>query len=410
VGRWLHAHEEDTDDVMVFRPADADLPPARGREGLALDRDGSAAELTPGADDRPTESSGRWALTDAGTLVVDGPGGRRALQVLTAEPGALVVRETDPEDGAGTGAHGGCRAAHPGARVAPATVRMTAAGRRDPRVAAVVDGVDAPSGERIAADVADLAARGTRHSESAEYSAALAWAEDRLRGLGYICRREAVATAVVTTENLVAEHPSAAPGSDLVVVGAHLDSINIDGGPTAPAPGADDNASGSAGLLEIARVLAGEACPGLRLVLFGGEEEGLHGSRAHVAGLSADERGRLVGMVNMDMIGVRNTVAPTVLLEGAELSRPLVDALAAAAATYTDLVVTTSFHPYASDHVPFLDAGLPAVLTIEGDDTANTNVHTPADVPGTVDPALAARIVAMNVATVLGLHSGARPG
>ena len=58
------------------------------------------------------------------------------------------------------------------------------------------------------------------------------------------------------------------------------------GGPSAAAPGADDNGSGSAGLLELARVLSSRQWGhDLRFILFGGEEEGLHGSRQYVAAL-----------------------------------------------------------------------------------------------------------------------------
>jgi Zn-dependent M28 family amino/carboxypeptidase len=54
-------------------------------------------------------------------------------------------------------------------------------------------------------------------------------------------------------------------------VGAHLDSINISGGPTAPAPGADDDGSGSAGVLSIAQAFKNHAAlHDLRLILFGG--------------------------------------------------------------------------------------------------------------------------------------------
>ena len=94
----------------------------------------------------------------------------------------------------------------------------------------------------------------------------------------------------------------------MVLVTAHLDSINLAGGPQAQAPGADDNGSGSAGLLTIARIFAGhQGVADLRLILFGGEEQGLFGSRQYVAGLEPAERSRIAAVVNMDMIGTVNT-------------------------------------------------------------------------------------------------------
>ena len=68
---------------------------------------------------------------------------------------------------------------------------------------------------------------------------------------------------------------------------AHLDSINLKGNATSPAPGADDDGSGSAGVLEIARALKDfKSRHDLRLVLFGGEEQGLFGSKHYVAALT----------------------------------------------------------------------------------------------------------------------------
>ncbi|MGH3241140.1 MAG: M28 family metallopeptidase, partial [Spirillospora sp.] len=168
----------------------------------------------------------------------------------------------------------------------------------------------------------------------------------------------------------------------------------------APAPGADDNGSGAAGLLEIARVLAEvRTRHDLRLILFGGEEEGLFGSIRYVTSLDPGERLNIAAVVNMDMIASLNTPEPTVLLEGAEISQGLIDELATAAATYTPLKVQTSLRPFNSDHVPFIDASIPAVLTIEGADSANQNVHTAGDTLDTVDQELARGIVRMNVAT-----------
>jgi Zn-dependent M28 family amino/carboxypeptidase len=185
----------------------------------------------------------------------------------------------------------------------------------------------------------------------------------------------------------------------VVLLTAHLDSINIQGGPLAPAPGADDNASGSAGLLEIARVLAThDSEHDLRFILFGGEEEGLFGSQQYVASLPASERDRVRAVVNMDMIGTMNTSTPSVMLEGAPVSQHVINGLAEAAATYTHLAVETSLHPFASDHVPFIDAGLPAVLTIEGVDSTNSHIHSIHDTLEHISYDLALEILRMNIA------------
>ncbi len=99
-GRWLHAHEEDTEDEMVFRPADADLPPSRGRTGFALSPDGSFTEVGLGAADVPEEATGGWVL-DGDTITLSegvAQGVPREMQVVTADKDRLVVRRR-PEAG-----------------------------------------------------------------------------------------------------------------------------------------------------------------------------------------------------------------------------------------------------------------------------------------------------------------------
>ncbi|MEJ2887694.1 hypothetical protein [Actinomycetospora aeridis] len=99
VGRWTHSHEEDADDVLVYRPAGTPLPPSRGRDGLALHADGSFSEVAPGADDRPTSSPGRWELDDD-RLVVDARadgGSRQVLRVVRAADDELAVRPVEEE-------------------------------------------------------------------------------------------------------------------------------------------------------------------------------------------------------------------------------------------------------------------------------------------------------------------------
>ncbi len=93
-GRWVHAHEEDTGDEMVFRPAGTDLPPARGRLAFELRADGSFAEAGLGASDAPEEASGSWALDGDVLTLSEGAsqGVPREMEVVAAEPDRLVVR------------------------------------------------------------------------------------------------------------------------------------------------------------------------------------------------------------------------------------------------------------------------------------------------------------------------------
>jgi hypothetical protein len=89
-GRWLHSHEEDTDDELVFRSATAGyaFPPSRGREALELHPDGSYTGTVPGPTDKPEGQSGSWALEKGNRLTL----GTRTLEVTAAEGDVLKVR------------------------------------------------------------------------------------------------------------------------------------------------------------------------------------------------------------------------------------------------------------------------------------------------------------------------------
>lgn len=244
----------------------------------------------------------------------------------------------------------------------------------------------------------------TRHSTSADFRSASAWARDQLKALGYTTRFQSITVHGKPSRNVIADKPGlSADPRRVVLVTAHLDSVNLSGGPTAPAPGADDNGSGSAGLLEMARVFAGhQAEHDLRFILFGGEEQGLFGSLHYVSKLSQIERKRILSALNMDMIGTLNTPTRSVMLEGAPLSQRVIEGLGAAAATYTSLKVETSLHPFNSDHVPFIDAGISGVLTIEGADNTNGNIHSAQDTIDHINYDFSLDILRMNVAFVAG--------
>jgi Zn-dependent M28 family amino/carboxypeptidase len=90
-----------------------------------------------------------------------------------------------------------------------------------------------------------------------------------------------------------------------------------------------------------------------------------------------------------------------VLLEGgAPVSKDIVAGLSAAAHAYTKLEVNTSWNPHDSDHVPFIRAGLPAVLTIEGGDETNANIHSAKDTLDRINYDLGLEILRMNTAFV----------
>ncbi|MBI4789529.1 MAG: M28 family peptidase [Chloroflexi bacterium] len=104
-------------------------------------------------------------------------------------------------------------------------------------------------------------------------------------------------TAVVqkTGQNIVATKRGSSDG--VIVLGGHYDSVDA-------GPGAGDNGSGTAVLLELARVLGQQPHKNtLVFIAFDAEELGLYGSRYYVERLSAADRANIKGMLNFDMLG-----------------------------------------------------------------------------------------------------------
>ncbi len=95
-GKWVHAHEEDTTEEIVFRPATHPLPPSRGRTSLELSPGGGYFERAPGAADVPEERGGRWSL-DGDCLVLDAAAGEgRALEIASVEDDRLALKKPRP--------------------------------------------------------------------------------------------------------------------------------------------------------------------------------------------------------------------------------------------------------------------------------------------------------------------------
>lgn len=93
-GHWVHSHEEDSEDEMIFRPASHPFPPSRGRASFDLRADGSYVERAPGPDDRPVERNGHWSLDgDRLVLAPDSGGVGRDWRVISIGAGRLAVQK-----------------------------------------------------------------------------------------------------------------------------------------------------------------------------------------------------------------------------------------------------------------------------------------------------------------------------
>ncbi|HVQ22781.1 MAG TPA: M20/M25/M40 family metallo-hydrolase, partial [Candidatus Saccharimonadia bacterium] len=159
-------------------------------------------------------------------------------------------------------------------------------------------------------------------------------------------------TVAASTRSIIAELPGSEPAS-VVMLGAHLDSV-LDG------PGLNDDGSGVAALLAIARALRGTRPRAtIRLAFWSGEELGLLGSSHYVAGLTEAQRAAMVAYLNADMIGSPNGYAgvyhETDAPPGSAALGALVDvAVERAGGVPVDVTIGAS-----SDHVAFGQAGVP---------------------------------------------------
>jgi hypothetical protein len=86
-GRWIHSHEEDSDEVMVFRRPEHQFPRSRGRQSIDLRADGSYSERSPGPVDVPVETSGKWRLAGDRLELED-----QVWELAGVEPDRLTVR------------------------------------------------------------------------------------------------------------------------------------------------------------------------------------------------------------------------------------------------------------------------------------------------------------------------------
>ena len=158
-------------------------------------------------------------------------------------------------------------------------------------------------------------------------------------------------TKPTDTRSIIAELPGSDPGP-VVMLGAHLDSV-VDG------PGINDNGSGVAALLEIAKALHGRQFRAtIRLAFWSAEETGIHGSTHYVTSLSAAERGRIVAYLNADMLASPNGYAGVYDGIGMPPGSTAVSGVLMATAARAG-VLPTPIGSGASDDIAFAQAGVP---------------------------------------------------
>lgn len=264
------------------------------------------------------------------------------------------------------------------------------------------------------------ALEGERHPDAspAALERALAYVGDNLAAEGWSVRREPFRFRGRDFANVVGERAGSDPAAPRVLVGAHVDTVR-------GTPGADDNASGVAGLLECARLLVGSRLRAtVELVGFNLEErQGWTyrvGSRRWTAG--ARRRGvRYRGALVLEMIGFRSgsegsqsIPAPIRWMDlprtgdflaavGDTRSGPLLRAFGeSAAAAAPELPIVPLHSPLRgwliwatrrSDNASFWSAGFPALMLTDTANLRNPHYHRATDRSATLDFEFTARVV-----------------
>lgn len=260
---------------------------------------------------------------------------------------------------------------------------------------------------------------GPRNTDVPEkLAAARTYVREQLAPLGLEVHEQVFDAAGHEVANVWVELPGAR-ASEIVVVGAHYDTCGDQ-------PGADDNASGTAGLLEIARAWKARADAGttlprtLRLVAFVNEEppwfKGRYMGSLVAARASKDAGEDVRGMISLEMLGdyrdepgsqhypaglewvmpsAGNYIGFVSQANSRAWVRKVIAAFRAAEPFPSEGIAAPAgmIGPDLSDHWSYWQVGVPALMVVDGGPFRNDRYHTPRDTPDTLDYDRFARVV-----------------
>jgi hypothetical protein len=213
--------------------------------------------------------------------------------------------------------------------------------------------------------------------------------EERFAAAGYTVVRQNFSVFGTPTQNIIAVKTGTVNPNEIVVVGAHYDSISEK--PSVLAPGAEDNGSGTAAVLHVAEVFANyETDVTIHFVAFGGEEQGLYGSQHYVSEAIANGDD-VTNALTMDMIATWQTNYE-VIIEGEPEWETLMTVFESNVISEAQIGYRKDYYSWGSDHVPFQQAGIPAFLAIDMDYGSYAHYHRTTDTWDHLDMSLAWRI------------------
>ncbi len=241
-------------------------------------------------------------------------------------------------------------------------------------------------------DVEMLSNFKTRLAGTADNQKATAQVQEILTRLGFSVQQICYTSGACS---VIADKAGDGPSNDVIMLMGHLDSVGKN------FAGADDNASGTAVLLEVARVLKDyNNKKTIRFFATNGEEGGLYGAEHYASVLTnSGDIKKMVLAINMDMVGYNSN--GIVELETDSQYEDLAKWFASLATTYTGLKSKITIGAWGSDHVPFIHAGVPTLLTIEDWSTKTPCYHMECDKPSTVNYKYAGEIAKLNLAAIM---------
>lgn len=225
--------------------------------------------------------------------------------------------------------------------------------------------VAAVSEDSLIAWVDHLESYGTRYMTSPEYDASADWADTWIESHGVPCELQPFYYSGDSMSNVVAEMEGSENPDDIYIICGHLDSYSNN---PAVAPGADDNGSGSAAVLEAARVMSPYTFRNtVRFVLFGAEEAWMVGSEYYVE--QAYQQGdNILGAINMDMILYAPNAQDSAYIPYDDQSEWMATQAGEMFGEYAPSIYPrVTYDPAApSDHASFWQYGYTAIEVVEG--------------------------------------------